>query len=401
MSQEPAREDSGLDRVDIAALHAMTEVHFAATSRDTAPARPDDDAQTVLRQVTAARSSLGQQYVVGPTRLASAKRLILRLSRLWTHHQVAAVEALATADEHLVRMNLGVLDEAERQLDTVRAQVIATEQALQAGLDALAEAHGATDSPLTALTERVDSLESALATLGIDFASDASNAADYVLFEDQFRGTRDEVRQSLTDALRFVAPFVGSNYPVLDIGCGRGEWLELMRDAGIVSYGVDLNEAMVREVLARGLDARHENAFNHLEGLNEESLQAVTAFHVVEHVSSAGVNRMVRAAFRALRPGGRLILETPNPTNVAVGAAAFYLDPTHLRPVHPEYLRFVATMVGFTDVEVYFDHPVAELEGELPADLQRRLSLLVEAGEWALFGPQDYFLAATKPTVFP
>ena len=234
--------------------------------------------------------------------------------------------------------------------------------------------------------------------LGVGQGDPVESARTYALFEERFRGTREEIRERQLDALRFVAPFVGSESPVLDIGCGRGEWLELLRDAGIRAYGVDLNGAMVQQALEAGVDARHENALEHLsDSVEESSLQAVTAFHLVEHVPQSVLIQLVRLVFRSLQPGGQLLVETPNPTNVAVGAAAFYLDPTHRRPVHPQYLSFLAEASGFTDVQVHFVHPVQEPEGDVPGDLAPRVRRIIEAGEWSLFGPQDYLLVATKP----
>jgi len=229
---------------------------------------------------------------------------------------------------------------------------------------------------------------------------DGLDESTYVEFERRFRGSPEEIKQRQLDALRFVAPIVGSTAPLLDLGCGRGEWLQVLRDAGISAYGVDFNAGMVGEAQALGLDARCEEAVNHLETLDESSLQAVSAFHFAEHVPLEVLMRVLDAAFLALRPGGVLLLETPNPTNLIVGSAAFYLDPTHLRQLHPDFLSFFVESRGFEEVEVHFVHPVvddASLRAGAPDDVyDPRLSRVVESAEWALFGPQDYVVVARR-----
>lgn len=222
----------------------------------------------------------------------------------------------------------------------------------------------------------------------------------YVDFELRFRGSRDEVMARQRDALPFVVELAGSSYPLVDLGCGRGEWLELLKEAGVRAYGVDSNAEMVTEVQARGLEGVVGDAIAHLEGLVPSSVQAVSGFHIAEHLSLADLGRLVDAALLALRPGGLLLLETPNPTNLAVGAAAFYLDPTHVRPLHPDFLAFLLESRGFSDVETHFVHPLRD-DAPLPAadGSASAGERLLAAGHWALFGPQDFIVAARRHEV--
>ena len=228
----------------------------------------------------------------------------------------------------------------------------------------------------------------------------------YLDFEQGFRGTRDEIKSRQVDALPLIAHVQGSPAPVLDLGCGRGEWLEILGGEGITAYGVDSNAAMVADAVGSGLDARVGDALVHLEQLEESSLEAVSAFHFVEHIPLDALVALLDNSLLALRPGGTLLFETPNPTNLVVGAAAFYLDPTHLRPLHPDFLRFLVESRGFTDVTVHFVHPVideAALQSGGPANGydDARLARVVRAAEWALFGPQDYVLVARRPEKTP
>jgi SAM-dependent methyltransferase len=224
--------------------------------------------------------------------------------------------------------------------------------------------------------------------------------ATYVKFEQRFRGAAEVIKERQLDAVRFIEMIAGSDAPLLDLGCGRGEWLTVLRDAGIRSYGVDTSAGMVADALDLGLDARCEDALTHLKNLPAGSLQGVSAFHFAEHVPLQLLTQILDAAFQALRPGGVILLETPNPTNIVVGAAAFYLDPTHLRPIHPDFLQFLVESRGFIDAEVHFVHPTLEQEilraGGPEQGYDPRLERVVESAEWALFGPQDYVVVARR-----
>ena len=454
------RQPDDMDRADVESLLAMSNVHLAASSpakrvatmggASAAARRTDADAVAeVLADIQRAREELAHQNVVGPTRLVLPKRVMLRFSRVFTHRLVTAARALADSVEGLIRVHHESLDEVERLGNSLRAQVTSVEIASQNAVDSLASS--VLDSgqvPLSATASAVSQFESAVSLLdgrmvelesqrgrdrleiqrlrtlvsrlaGRVSSSDARLTSDvpgahkpavadlavldgatYVQFERRFRGSPQEIKERQLDALRFVDSIAGSPAPLLDLGCGRGEWLALLRDAGITAYGVDSSDAMVAEAVARGLDARCADALEHLENLQEGSLQAVSAFHFAEHVPLNIFARVLDAAALALRPGGLLLLETPNPTNLVVGSASFYLDPTHLRPLHPDLLGFLVETRGFTDVELHYVHPTVDAEtlhaGEPAGGYDPRLNRVVDSAEWALFGPQDYVLLARR-----
>ena len=139
---------------------------------------------------------------------------------------------------------------------------------------------------------------------------------------------------------------------MVDARCGRGEWLELLLDEGIPARGVDENALIVRQCRELGLDVIHGDAISHLESVPERTLSAVTAFHIVEHLSLPRHLQLLVAAHRALAPNGVLVLETPNPENLVVGAWTFHMDPSHMRPLPPTLLRFLLEAVGFEVAEV-------------------------------------------------
>ena len=216
----------------------------------------------------------------------------------------------------------------------------------------------------------------------------------YLAFENRFRGeyANIQARQSVYLPIVQGARSATSARPVLDIGCGRGEWLQLLAQHKVDAYGVDADASMVAACLDLGLDARLGNALEHITQLPEGELSVITGFHIAEHLPFAGLVHLVEAALRALQPGGVLILETPNPENLLVGACYFYTDPTHQRPLPPDLLAFVAENRGFAQVEIMRLHPFPQYVAA-----QSRDGGASEI-ERFVFGPQDYALIARKPT---
>jgi SAM-dependent methyltransferase len=171
----------------------------------------------------------------------------------------------------------------------------------------------------------------------------------YRAFEDRHRGSRELIKSRLRAYTPFIQPLAALYSPAaaLDLGCGRGEWLELLGETGFDAHGVDLDAGMLAACRERGLRVELADALATLRALPADSTALVSAFHVVEHLDFGDVQTLVREALRVLRPGGLLILETPNPENLVVGSSSFYLDPSHIRPIPPELLSFVAEHIGF------------------------------------------------------
>lgn len=171
----------------------------------------------------------------------------------------------------------------------------------------------------------------------------------YRAFEDRYRGSRELITQRLEAYLPFLAPLKAlyRDYPTLDLGCGRGEWLELLGREGYAPSGVDLDDGMLEACRTLGLPARKDDALSALQKLPDNSLVAVTGFHIAEHVPFPVLQQLVAEALRVLRPAGLLILETPNAESVVVGTNSFYLDPTHERPLPNLLLSFLTEHSGF------------------------------------------------------
>ena len=176
-----------------------------------------------------------------------------------------------------------------------------------------------------------------------------SQTSFYRAFEDRYRGSRDTIKERLRAYAPFTDPLLRPDAPAvaLDLGCGRGEWLELLGESGFDARGVDLDEGMLAACRERGLAAQHGDALAALRAQPDASLALVSAFHLVEHLPFDLVRELIAEALRALRPGGLLVMETPNPENLTVGATSFYLDPSHLHPLPPGLLGFAAEHAGF------------------------------------------------------
>lgn len=171
----------------------------------------------------------------------------------------------------------------------------------------------------------------------------------YAAFEEKYRGSRSTIKLRLETYLPFVKPLL-CFYPhgkSVDLGCGRGEWLELISAEGFDSLGIDLDDGMLEACREKDLNVKTADALEFLCSLHAESVVAITGFHIVEHLPFEVLKQLVVEAKRVLVPGGVLIFETPNPENLSVATNGFYLDPTHERPLPPELLSFLSEYYSF------------------------------------------------------
>lgn len=335
-----------------------------------------------------AREHSGMGTVIQPgARLAALRRILILAAKPFTSYQVVynnemveAVEALNDQVEVLTTRAtdaLSRLARSEEMLARIRSDLSQHTSRLDLVLRAAQEA----------LPDTMD--ERQLATLRAEF--DQRYAELYRDLEATFRGTREYVRGSVEGYMKDIAAAAGSA-PVVDMGSGRGEFLEACREHGLIAYGIETNPVFVRESAARGLEVREMDVLAHLAEVPDGSLGAITLFHVAEHLPLDSLVELIDAALRALQPGGMLLLETPNPTNVRVGAASFYLDPTHLKPLHPRFLDFLCVQRGFAATEVRFLHGETTDGLTIPDADPHALDEL----NWALFSPFDYAVLARK-----
>ena len=303
---------------------------------------------------------------------ASAQRVDLRL------------DALANVDEEL-RGSLAVVHQAslvlKRELSRIPTSAAAPGGAANAPAPVPAPASGQAFQP-------------------------ALDAYKYLAFEDRFRGSREDIRSRLESYLPF---FTSTESPadVLDVGCGRGEFLEILAAAGVSGRGIDLNHEMVETCRSRGLEVTEADAVTYLQGLPDASLSGVFAAQVVEHLQPSYLLAFLELAFHKLRPGGRLVLETLNPACWVAFFESYIRDVTHVWPLHPETLQFLVVASGFTKADIEYRSPVADADklqpvavttaiGPVLADLVDSFNANVNKLNSRMFTYLDYAIVGSR-----
>lgn len=400
----PSTGPSDLDDV-LARLRARVEERRRA---GLLPVALEEDLDEHYRRVRANRAQSGAANVIAAVeRTRQAARFGL--------DRISTVSSLPGG----VRLHRGIAKVMARQLEGVLWQVRefadAAVGALESVVDAFEQGGGGRSvmlgATVDALQERVARLErrpgdvaselrvldrrlAALEEGGrFDFRPWYSNDR----FEERFRGTKEQLARKYRGlAERFLG-----HAPVLDVGCGRGEFLELLREAGVEARGIEIDAALVAQTRERGLDVVVGDAIDVLDQLEDGELGGLSLIQVIEHLAPQEALTVVALAARKVRTGGLVVIETVNPRSLFTFNHAFYLDPTHLRPVHPDYLEFLFREVGFEDVHTEFRElpGLDEMLGHIssgPDELRTQINEIVDRLNRQLFAEQDYALIATR-----
>lgn len=225
---------------------------------------------------------------------------------------------------------------------------------------------------------------------------DTYTGIDYFDFENQFRGSDAQIRKVQEQYL----PYFENCSHVIDIGCGKGEFLELLESRGIQAVGIDLYGKSVEYCRIKGLRVEQADAIEYIGNLEEEA-DGIFAGQLVEHLTIGQIVSLCRVSFEKLKKGSCLIMETPNPTSLAIYTHAFYMDPSHVKPVHPLTLKYCAQKAGFSKVDILYTES-SRLPVEIPAlkgdgieNLEEFNRAMTEVSNM-LFGSQDYAVIARK-----
>jgi len=221
----------------------------------------------------------------------------------------------------------------------------------------------------------------------------------YIAFEDACRGQRQDIKNNLKYYLPILEKQLSfirndsqkNSLSMVDLGCGRGEWLELLNEKKYSIVGIDNNRHMVESCLSMNLSAEYQDILDYLIQQPKASLSLISGFHIIEHLPFNKLYYLFEIAFQKLAAGGMILFETPNPENILVGSHTFYHDPTHHNPITPTSISFLAKYHGFIDISIHRLHPYnkeAEVPGEDP--LTQRIN-------GHLCGPQDFAIIANKP----
>jgi predicted TPR repeat methyltransferase len=314
-----------------------------------------------------------------------AARVITRDQIIVNYNVDKCLKALVESDAEILRSVVALKDEMERfskagkdARQTLHTQLMGQIAELRAEFDQ---------------DERIENI-----TLPPDM---------YLRFEDKFRGSEKEISDRLKYYLdKYVYKYISKSEGdlIVDLGCGRGEWLALLKENGYHAKGVDLNEIMIQTCLEKDTDAVLADATDFLRKQEAKTIKAVTAYQLIEHLKVRQLTELLVEIHRVLKPGGITILETPNANNVAVGSYSFYLDPTHRRPVHQEYIRFLAKEIGFGTAEIAYwkeDEIQQWFNSVVSADEETvtksaMLRTLAESVKNIVYTSPDYALIAIK-----
>lgn len=226
-------------------------------------------------------------------------------------------------------------------------------------------------------------------------SSNTYSKIDYFDFENHFRGSRQNVKERQ----KMYIPYFLNCVNVLDIGCGRGEFLELLKEHGITAKGVDIYNEYVEYCRIKELDVVCGDGIEYL--MNCKKLDGIMAAQVAEHLDTNQIVTLCENAYQKLEEGGIMILETPNPKALSIYYNEFYMDPSHTKPVHPETLKYLAQKAGFREVEIIYTEvsrvskKIPPLELDIAGNLQEFNSSIHEVSE-LLYGSRDYAIIARK-----
>jgi len=213
----------------------------------------------------------------------------------------------------------------------------------------------------------------------------------YVSLEDHFRGTREDIKERCRVYLPLIkeAGLGTDEMPILDLGCGRGEWLELLQEEGLRARGLDINPLLVEECRKRELAVLEGDIIAYLRTLPDASMGGVTGFHIIEHLPFNILINALDETVRVLKPGGLAVFETPNPQNVLMGSCNFYFDPTHRNPLPSLTVQFLAEARGLCRVEILYLHPPEISPVRESTEVAQRFN------EY-FYGPMDYAIVGRR-----
>ena len=352
----------------------------------------------------------------------------IELSTAFAEHQAGSSHDQERLQQQIIEVNEKLESAIHDTYDELIGYIRPLDELQRQGLHDLAEHHDAAfallDHKLDQYSRQAKDLQNKLMSL-IKVAeaertpqeararlATAIEEQGYLELERRHRGTEEEIAARVEPYLPFLDKAhnrhaeEGEAGPILDLGCGRGEALQVFGERGWTARGVDMNAQMIEQCRAKGLDAEVGDLFEVLEQTPDGSLTGVVSFHVIEHLPNEAIEKLVFMSWRALQQGGVLVLETPSPLSLMVGARSFWLDPTHIRPVHPDSLKLTFELAGFEQVERIDRQPfpadarlpeidTKDLGGDL-LEVADQMNRLRDQLDGLIYGFQDYGMVGVK-----
>jgi O-antigen chain-terminating methyltransferase len=376
LAEETRSDLAALGRVQAGAADRVARIELLQASTS----------GTIQAEIAALQAQQAQSEQENIAQLASFSAQVAVLAA-----QVAEADSAIPSAEFAAKLNL--LDQRLQALESERVAASPSHPGLGSFASRLLAVEGAMPALQRALAARTSALPSA-ADEAVATAESAF-ARFYLAFEDRYRGTRQEIASCqriylpYLETLGVLGAGQRTGARLADLGCGRGEWLQLLLEAGATgAFGVDRGAQMIDLCRQRGLPVEQSDALNFLRRQPDRSLAAITALHLVEHLPFPVLLAILGEARRVLETGGLLIMETPNCDNLLVASQSFHLDPTHRSPVPPLLLSFSVEHVGFREVTMLLLHPYS---------MEHRVadsSPLADRFNGFFYGPQDYAVVA-------
>lgn len=341
-------------------------------------------------------------WYVEPTAQRAASEWASRVHELLSDDIAGLSEAKRSLEQiNTASINMELMKAEFRSL-LERVEQLGMAIAPGAGLEAAPERIAELRERLNALERRTRGITSERAANPTAEATPptepSSASVDYAGLERRFRGPSEAITEIQKE--RYLE-LLTSHPPVLDIGCGKGELLELLQGGGVEALGIDLDPGMVQEARSKGLDVHEGDALSFLSTRPEASLGSIVSLHVVEHLPLDSLVRLLELSVTRLKPGGVFVAETPNPASLIVLGNSFVLDPTHVNPIHPSLMTFLCESAGFRDVRLEFYSPAADyhlprLDTTSGEPWLKEIDRAFESLNRVLFGPQEYAVIATS-----
>jgi 2-polyprenyl-3-methyl-5-hydroxy-6-metoxy-1,4-benzoquinol methylase len=329
------------------------------------------------------------------------KRVVRRLNSWYVEPRWVTQQEFDVRNMEFSRHVIGAFDLTNRhlarvdaELEDLRQQNVRLKLQIVAEIERHSRHRREVAETLKTLASHVDvqNLSRDVKRLGVTGSTSA--AIDYVEFEDRCRGSSESIQHEQERYLSLFPPPSGSG-AVVDIGCGRGEMLELFLAAGYTAIGVDMDTNMVELCRSKGLPVEQGDGIHFLEAIEDDSLRGIFCAQVVEHLLTSELERLVELSYQKLLPTAVLVIETINPRSLFSLGNHFFADVSHIKPVHPETLRFICEQIGFGKVELEERslHPLMNTIDELP---EGEVGTAVKELLQSVFGYQDYAIVATK-----
>lgn len=216
---------------------------------------------------------------------------------------------------------------------------------------------------------------------------------DYFLFEEQYRGSEETIRERL----KVYLPYFEGRNNVLDIGCGRGEFLELLKENNVKAKGIEIDEEMLLVCAEKGLEVENVDAIAYLESLEDHSLGGIILTQVIEHLTPNYLIKLMKLAYQKLENGAYVIAETINPQSLIVFTEAYFMDLSHIKMVHPLTIKFILETEGFRNVDLKYLSPVdEELRIPMVEGMPNEFNTAVEKLNNVVYGCRDYAAIGRK-----